>query len=241
MSNDKSTASDDLLLDLEDGDANDSSADDAERLDDSEDSEDEGSDEEESAGEDLELDSDEEEEDAEKAKRRQVANTQHAKSWAAKILVGKATIADVPESIKYLLPEIKKFAGIKEKAKPEKKPEIQKVSQRISDKEVMAIVNFQSLKKQVEKAYRTPEQNKILNEKFKSALSKGDTPEEALKYAVERADLDLEEPADMPEIRSGSGFIRKSKTEKTDYDSKDPNKMTRKELAGFVAANSGRS
>lgn len=216
MSNDKSTA-DDISLDLEDSDANDSSADEAERSDDSiDESEDE-------VGTDLDLEPEKEED---KAAKREAAVKQHAKAYAAKIILGKATYDDIPSNHKYLVPHIKALLGQKEESKDEK----QKSSKTTYD--VSTLVKFETLKAKVQQAPRTIQQNKILNSEFNLLLSKGFEPDVALKRAIKEAEVDLSEPAAMPKIKvGGSPKVIKQKF----TGNEDPNKMSREELADYIA------
>lgn len=214
MSNDPQHDVSDLSLDLEDATVNDLSIDDTER------SEEESDDE---VGANLDL-SPSKDEEGDKAKRREEAASQHAKSWAGKIVSGKATYADIPENHQYLVPKVKALLGQKEEVKNENG---------MSAKEV---VQFELKKERLKSLQLEPEQVKLLNTKFKYYVDKMKMePNEALEEAIEFARVDLNGyRAELPKIRIG-GNPAPSKTKFEGNE--DPTKMSRKELAEFIAHN----
>lgn len=213
MSNDKQHSVNDLSLDLEDTNADDLSIDDTERSE--EQSEDE-------VGTDLDLDLEKAKED-EKAARREEATEQHAKSWAGKIVSGKATYADIPANHQYLIPKVQALLGVKEEVKAEKG---------MSPKE---IVQFELKKERLKSLDLEPEQVKLLNTKWKHYMSKGWTPNEALEEAIEVARIDLTGyKAELPKIRLGGNPVA---SKLKFVGNEDPTKMSRKELAEYNAHN----
>lgn len=210
MSNDDSTVSDDLELDLQDGGTNDSSIDAGENSADDQSTEE--------VTTDLDLDSKEEQD--EKAQRREAAKQQHAKSWAEKIKLGKASLKDVPESIRFLLPQIKELAGIEEK-KEEKKEELT----------IKEAIRLESLKEKLRAADLEPEQIKAFNSKRRYFLGKGFNELEATQEAIEFASIDLNARHEMPKIKVGGS----PKTSKPEFSgTEDPTKLSRKQLADAV-------
>lgn len=228
MSDDVKHGADDLDLEIHDASTDDRSMDDADRSDeDDESTEDE-------SGTSLDLDPDEGKDDT-KAKAKAAA-TEHAKAWAGKIATGKATLADIPANHQYLIPEVKAIlraaAGEEEKANKKDKPAKAAPAGKYSNG---SMVRFELTKEKLQATDLEPDQVKILNAEFKDALSHGYDPDVALKRAIREAGVTLGATAeDMPTIKQGS---KPTNAPKTKFDgTEDPNKMSRKELAEFTAA-----
>jgi len=212
MSNDDKHGDTDLSLDLEDVITNDSSVDDAERSDDQSDE----------VGTELDLEP-EEVSSEDKAQKREQAAEAHAKSWAGKIVSGKATYDDIPKNHQYLVPMIEKLLGKKEEVK-QAKP---------SSAEIMSIVRFEALKEKLKSTDLEPNQVKDLNAEFKELMATGKFDADvALKKAIKYAGVVIGERAEMPKIKSGSTPAT-SKPKFTGTE--DPNTMSRSELAEFLA------
>jgi len=210
MSNDVTHGDNDLSLDLEDVSADDPSMDDAERSDNSDVS--------------TELDLSFEDQDAEKVDLKEKAADDHAKSWAARIVSGKATYEDIPANHQYLLPKVRALLGQKEEVKPKK-----------SDADPRAMLRFELKKDKLQNLDLEPKQVKTLNDKFKYYLGKGFAPDEALNEAIEFAGVDFKAVrAIQAQIKTGDAV----KSSKPKYEgTEDPNKMSLKELAEYNAHN----
>lgn len=228
MSDDVKHGADDLDLELQDGGTDDRSMDDADR------SEEDDKSSEDASGTSLDLDPDEGQDDT-KAKAKAAA-TEHAKSWAGKIAAGKAKLADIPANHQYLVPEVKALLraamGEDEKVTKKEKPAKAAPAGKYSNG---SMVRYELTKEKLQATDLEPAQVKTLNAEFKDALSHGYDPDVALKRAIREAGVTLGATADdMPTIKQGS---KNPNDPKRKFDgTEDPNKMSRKELAEFTAA-----
>lgn len=219
MSNDEKHDDSDLSLDLEDTSVDDTSVDEDERSDDSEESEDE-------VVTDLDLSN----KDNEKAKKRDESVNASVKTWAGRIVSGKATYANIPANHQYLIPKIKALLGHKEEVK-----ETQQNDRAEIVREVQAQNRYEILLEKINKTSRTSEQNKILQAEYTVQIKAGISKDVALEKARKFAEVDIDEAADQPRIKTGSGEL-KSKT-KVVYDgTENPNKFSRKQLAEAIAS-----
>nr|QGH72384.1 MAG: hypothetical protein [Podoviridae sp. ctka020] len=161
--------------------------------------------------------------DSEDNKKREHTE-KHARAWAAKIIAQKATLDDIPENHKYLVPEIQKFLGQPKKEEPKVEPKKSSVSSH-------ELVQFELRKEKLQQLDITATQAKTLEQRFKYLRSKSFGLVEALDEAISFAGVNINrKEKDTPEIKPG-GAPEESKIR---YEgTEDPNKMSRKELQQY--------
>jgi len=214
MSNDGKQADLDLEFDLQDDESIDSSMD-GERTED-----DQPSDE---VAKDLDFEIEESKED--KAEKAATARENSARGWAAKIMLGKAKIGDIPANHSYLLDRVNELTGgLNKEAKKEE------VKQGVTKDDV----KFEFRKERLKSLDMTPTEAKALTEKFKYYAARGFSPNEALDEALAFVGVsETREKAEMPKVRIGGAAAPVKKFTGTE----DPAKMSRRQLAEYVAHN----